>query len=314
MSESVESSGDLSTSSEAPAESGRVDAETYPLFSQEQLGEVAGAQVSEGLHKLKVSGEEKEVPYDELVKMAQKGEAADQKFRETADMKKRFSALEQENNELKQTTQALMKQLKEDPFSVLSHESLGLDLDALLYDKMNEKMEYEEMDEYERENLELRKRLEKYEANEKKAAEQKQQAESVARQNQYANNITAALQEAGITPTQDTIRIAASHLYNSSAETGYPTITWRQMVDQTKASLKEEAQRVYGGLPPEQLAEYLGEDAVQRIRKHDIQKLKNNFSLNQPDVNPEAVKRTPKTSISKSEFRERMNKIKQSLA
>ena len=313
MSESVESSGE-SMSSDSPAEVGevgRVEADTYPLFSQEQLNDVAKP---DGLHKLKVSGEEKEVPYDELVKMAQKGEAADQKFRETADMKKRFSALEHENNELKQTTQALMKQLKEDPFSVLSHESLGLDLDTLLYDKMNEKMEYEEMDEYERENLDLRKRLEKYEATEKKAAEQRQQAESVARQNQYANNITAALQEAGITPTQDTIRIAASHLYNSSAETGYPTITWRQMVDQTKASLKDQAQSIYGKFSPEQLSEYLGDEVVQKIRKHDIQKVKNNFNLNQPEVKAENVKRMPRNQMSKEEFRSKLAKIKSSLA
>lgn len=318
MSESVESAGDSSSSSEPTAEVGgneRVVAETYPLFSQEQLGEVAGVDSDPSeLHRLKVSGEEKRVPYDELVKMAQKGEAADQKFRETADMKKRFTSLEQENNELKQSTQALMKQLKDDPFSVLSHESLGLDLDSLLYDKMNEKMEYEEMDEYERENHDLRQRLERYETQEKKVTEEKKQTESMARQNQYANNIAAALQEAGISPTQDTIRVAASHLYQSSAETGYPTMTWKEMVDRTKGSLKQEAKQVYGSLPPEQLAEYLGDDVIQKIRKHDIQKVKKNFSLNQPDVNPENVRRVPKTAMSKAEFRERMNKIKQSLA
>ena len=86
------------------------------------------------------------------------------------------------------------------------------------------------------------------------------------------------------------------------------------MVDQTKGSLKEEARKVYGGLTPDQLTEYLGDEAVARIRKADIQKVRNNFNLNQPDINPEQVKRTPKTQMSKTEFRDRMNKIKQSLA
>jgi len=313
MSESVESGGAETSSSENSLgeSTERVDAETYPLFSQDQMN--GGGP--KDLHKVKVLGEEKSIPYEELVSGYQKAQAADQKFRESSDMKKRFSHLESENAELKQSTQALLKQLKEDPFGVLGHDSLGLDMDQLLYDKMNEKMEYEEMDEYERENLELKRKVERYEAHEKKAQAEKDKSESMDRQSQYANNISAALQEAGITPTRDTIRLAASHLYQSAEQTGYPTITWRDMVNKTKNSLMQEAKSVYGALPPEQLAEYLGDDVVQKIRKHDIQKVKNNFRLNQPDVDPNAVRRTPKkTSISKQEYRERMNKIKESLA
>jgi len=309
MSESVESSSSEASSSEATT--GRVEAETLPLFSEDQIG---GAEESRDLHTVKVLGEEKRIPYDELIAGYQKAEAADKKFRESAEQNKNFSRLQQENQELRASTEALLKQLKEDPFGVLSHESLGLDVDQMLYDKMNEKMEYEEMDEYERENLELRQRLERYEQQEKKIQEEKTKSESMARQEQYASTIKAALQQAGIAPTPDTIRLAASHLYHSAEQTGYPTITWKEMVERTKGSLKEQASAVYGTLPPEQLAEYLGDDVVQKIRKHDIQKVKNNFRLNQPDVKAENVKRMPKTQMSKEEFRSKMAKIKSSLA
>ena len=148
----------------------------------------------------------------------------------------------------------------------------------------------------------------------KKIQEQKTKSESMARQEQYASTIKAALQQAGIAPTSDTIRLAASHLYHSAEQTGYPTITWKEMVERTKGSLKEQASAVYGTLPPEQLAEYLGDDVVQKIRKHDIQKVKNNFRLNQPDVKAENVKRMPQKQMSKEEFRSKMAKIKSSLA
>tara|TARA_R100000656_G_scaffold1113_2_gene2077 strand:- start:383 stop:1318 length:936 start_codon:yes stop_codon:yes gene_type:complete len=311
MSEGVASESAGESTPAAVETEGRVDAETLPLFSDEGFDEVASGGE---LHSIKVSGEDKKVPYNELIVMAQKGEAADQKFRDSAAITKERDQYKSESEELKRNTEALIEQLKTDPFGVLGHKSLGLDLEKLLYDKMNEKMEYEELDEYERENLDLRKRVETYETQEQKQKEERERFESKSRQNQYARNITAALQEAGIAATPDTIRIAAGHLHKSSEETGSPTITWRQMVDQTKDSLKQEARTVYGGLTPEQLTEYLGDEAISRIRKADIQKMKNNFKLNQPDINPEEVRRTPKTQMSKLEFRERMNKIKQSLA
>ena len=310
MSESVSNE---STSTETTAEptTDRVDAETYPLFSEREMD---GGEPTGDMHEVKILGETKRIPYEELVAGYQKGQAADQKFRESADFKKKYSTMESENAELKRNTEALIQQLKTDPFSILGHKSLGLDVDRLLYDKMNEKMEYEEMDEYERENLDLRKKVERYEAQEKKTQEERDRAQSMDRQTQYANNITAALQEAGIAATPDTIRVAAGHLYTSAEKTGSPTITWREMVEKTKMSLKEEAQKVYGGFSPEQLAEYLGEDVVSKIRKHSVQKVKDNFKLNQPDVQPENVRRMPKTQMSKEEFRDRINKIKQSLA
>jgi hypothetical protein len=314
MENAVTESGTQTEPSAAPIpdSTGRVETETYPLFSD---SEDSGPQISnENLHEVNVFGEKKNVPIDELIKVYQKNEASDKKFREADERTKDYTSIKSENEELKKSTEQLLHQLKTDPFGVLQHKSLGLDLDQLLYDKMNEKMEYEEMDEYERENLDLRRRVEAYEAHENKAKEERTLSDSQSKQKQYASNIANALKEAGITPTADTIRVAAGHLHSSTEKTGYPTITWAEMVDRTKGSLKEEAQKVYGQLPPEQLAEYLGEDAVSRIRKHDIQKVKNNFKLNQPDVQAEDVVRRPKRQMSKDEFRERMLKIKSSLA
>ena len=82
MSENVASESTGQESAPAAVETeGRVDAETLPLFSDESLNSVASG---DDLHSIKVSGEDKKVPYDELIVMAQKGEAADQKFRDSA--------------------------------------------------------------------------------------------------------------------------------------------------------------------------------------------------------------------------------------
>jgi hypothetical protein len=72
-------------------------------------------------------------------------------------------------------------------------------------------------------------------------------------------------------------------------------MTWKEMVDRTKRVSQARGEvRFMESLPPEQLAEYLGDDVVQKIRKHDIQKVKKNFRLNQPDVDPDACQKNTK--------------------
>lgn len=297
-----------------PEASERVEAETYPLFSEES--EVDSSEVSgesESLHDVVVFGEKKQVPYKDLISVYQKNEAGDKKLKEASSRDKEYLATQQENEELRRSTAELLDQLKNDPWSVLGHESLGHDLNQLAYDKTSEQMAYEEMDEQERENLELKTRLQAYEEVEAKAKNTAEQENRLRQKELYTNNIKAAFKEGGIDATDNLVKIAAAHLHHS-AKDGKSTMTWREMVNASIDTVKRDNQTLYTGMPAEQIANLLGPEILNSAKKHDIQKVKNNFKLNQPDVQPENVVRKPKRQMSKDEFRERMLKIKQSLA
>jgi FtsZ-binding cell division protein ZapB len=288
-----------------------VEAETLPLFD-----EVRG----EDLHGVKVNGVEKEIPYDKLVEGYQKGEAADEKFREVSATKKENTTLRTENETLKSNfqtlqanVQALVEKLKTDPMSIVGHKSLGHNVNELVENAYNQQLEYEELDPLERENIEIRKQLEQIQKEKQRKAQEQEHAQRVAGSDRYKTGITEKLNEAGITPTANNLRIATQHLRNSCDNNGNVTITWRQMADQTKETLRNEARQTYGNYTPEQLSELFGEDVINNIRKQSVEKVKNNFHLRQPKPGAIPIKNEAPTSISTADWRERMNKLKNSL-
>ena len=301
--------------SEAPSTSEStndyVEAETLPLFD-----EVRG----EELHGVKVNGVEKEIPYNKLVEGYQKGEAADEKFREVSATKKENTTLRTENETLKSNfqtlqanVQALVEKLKTDPMSIVGHKSLGHNVNELIENAYNQQLEYEELDPLERENIEIRKQLEQIQKEKQRKAQEEEHAQRVAGSDRYKTGIIEKLNEAGITPTDNNLRIATQHLRNSCDNNGNVTITWRQMADQTKETLRNEARQTYGNYTPEQLAELFGEDVINNIRKQSVQQVKNNFHLRQPKPGAIPIKNEAPTSISTADWRERMNRLKNSL-
>jgi hypothetical protein len=313
MSESVAESAPAASeapSSEAEVSSNDyVEAETYPLFDEH----------TDNLHTVKVNGVEKQVPYDKVIEGFQKGEAADEKFREASKKEKEHSTLRSENQALQKNydtlqanVNALIAQLKNDPVGLIGHKSLGHNVNELIEGAYQKQLDYEELDETERENHELKKRLQNFEAQEEQKRRQQFETERVAGQNQYKTSIKEKLAEAGISPTENNVRIAGMHLRNSCNNNGNVTITWRQMADQTKNTLKHEARENYGKLTPEQFSEFFGEDMVKNIRQHDLKKVKNNFNLNQPssDVVPINPANRKQNWISKDDYRAKMDRIK----
>ena len=301
--------------SEAPSTSEStndyVEAETLPLFD-----EVRG----EELHGVKVNGVEKEIPYNKLVEGYQKGEAADEKFREVSATKKENTTLRTENETLKGNYQALqanvaalIQKLKTDPMSIVGHKSLGHNVNELVENAYNQQLEYEELDPLERENIEIKKQLEQIQKERQRKAQEEEHAQRVAGSDRYKAGIIEKLNEAGITPTDNNLRIATQHLRNSCDHNGNVTITWREMADRTKETLKNEARQTYGNYTPEQLADLFGEDVINNIRKQSVQQVKNNFHLRQPKPGAIPIKNEAPTSISTADWRERMNRLKNSL-
>tara|TARA_Y100001956_G_scaffold74648_1_gene81917 strand:+ start:1244 stop:2191 length:948 start_codon:yes stop_codon:yes gene_type:complete len=315
MSEVAAESTSTSDVSEAPStnegSTGYVEAETLPLFD-----EVRG----EELHGVKINGVEKEVPYDKLVQGYQKGEAADEKFREVSATKKENTTLRTENETLKgnyealqANVQALINKLKTDPMSIVGHQSLGHNVNQLVENAYNQQLEYEELDPMERENIEIKKQLELFQKEKQRQAQEKEHAERVAGSDRYKTSISQKLGESGITPTDNNLRIAAQHLRNSCDKNGNVTITWREMADKTKETLRNEARETYGNYSPEELADLFGEEMISKVRKHDVQKVKNNFHLQQPQPGAIPIRQKTPNQISKADWRERMSKLKNSL-
>jgi predicted DNA-binding protein (UPF0278 family) len=65
------------------------------LEGQEAQGETVSETPAQQRYKLKVNGKEVEKSIDELIRDAQKGVAADEKFQQAASLAKKYSAYEQ---------------------------------------------------------------------------------------------------------------------------------------------------------------------------------------------------------------------------
>jgi hypothetical protein len=222
------------------------------------------------LHKLKVDGEEKEVTYDKLKELAQKGFAADKRFQEAAAREKQVTKF--------------FEALKDDPIRVLSHPSLGLNLEEIGEKVLWQKIAPQVMDkdewqrEQDRQELE---RLRKKEAKEKaardaakqKAEAEKRDAEKAERVAKWQETIDSALKDSKVPVSAWSRARMAAHLKEQIAA-GNKEITAQELAKKVKQEWADEQRNSFAQLDDDELEDFLGRDIGERLRKRDLEKFK----------------------------------------
>lgn len=248
--------------------------------------------------KLKVNGAEREMSEQDVVALAQKGMASDERFRKASEKEKRIAAIAKAAESDPEAVDELLKTL------------LGKDPEEIYKSRLAEKLKKLAMDPKELELHEAREKLKKYEAAERKREEEAKNARLKAAEDHYAaeydKQISNGLQESGLPINEDTIRMTAEiMLMNLETGTELPITTVMELVrDRYHANFK----KLFDSYDPEKLIEFIGEEKFRKMQGADSKRRpKSENSVNQHVMPRDGD--DPKTEeVNSDGFRERIKK------
>lgn len=259
--------GDVS-GSESTEESPAIEAEG----NQEQPS--AMKQMAEKIarkYKVKVDGEEAEVDEDELISNYQLRKSSDKRF--------------QEGIQARKQAEEFIKLLKTDPAKVFSHPAIGSDFKEIAEQFLLNEMQNEMMSDEERQLVEYKQKLAKYEEQERTTKEQAEAKQKEEVRNKYADDynkqITGALETSGLPKTEFTVQ-RMIHYMAKGLEKGYE-LSANDVTDLVRRDYIRDTKALYSGLDAEALMQIMGDDVASKIRKFDLNKIKNpKNSLQEP--------------------------------
>ncbi len=293
----------------APASAPAAEPAVTPAPANDNGAPTAETQAPEPKHKIKVGGEERELTVSELVKLAQKGEGAERKFDEAAKMraeaeqlKRRFAAdpyavMEELVGDGSAAAERMLERLWRDPKTRSTVEDYIYQ--AYQYEGLSEQ-ERAQVDEYrdlKASKAELAKL--KSEQDARARAEQTQRDEQQAHeyQRELVAAFTPALKAAGVPQTEHTLGRMGTLLdievdraieqvsrqqrrqltlaeQNKVAEYVVRKTPPEALAKRVRDEWRAEASAGFGGLPPEDLAELIGEKALTALRAWDAKRLR----------------------------------------
>lgn len=233
--------------------------------------------------KLKVDGQEFELPESEVVSRAQRSTAAD----------KRFAEAQQARAQAEQ----FVNLLKTDFTKLLDHPGLGLDEKskrAMLEQYYKQKyIDPEVMTPEQRAQAVRDQELENYRQKEKREADEKHQNSLKQLEDFHLDNyqkiVIQALQTEGLPKTEFTVRRMAD-LMAKNLQLGLD-LSAEHVATLVREDYQNETKALYSAADGETLLKILGDDIANKIRKADLQRLR----AGQPIV-PAPVIETPKTN------------------
>lgn len=211
--------------------------------------------------KLKVGGKEVEIKDEqELLKRAQMGYAADEKWQEAAKIRKDM--------------EAFVQALQSDPTSVL--EQMGFDVDALAEQRIQQRIEEMSKSPEQLEREKLQKEIEKLRKEREQEQETMRSKEMERMQQQYAmqieNDISQALDSNKALPKSPYVvkRIADSLLL--AMNNGYHDVTVTDVLPIVESQIRSEIQEMFSAMPEELVEAVIGKDVLNKVRKSRIKK------------------------------------------
>jgi len=199
----------------------------------------------------------------------------------------------QERKELENTYKEEIQRLLENPFASL--EELGLDVDALAEQRIQERIEElkKSPEQLERERIErelemARNKLKQVEEEKEKARLSQLEMEAA---QELDNEINAALDAYKTLPkTPLTVnRIADTMLW--AMENGFEDVTVEDVIPTVEKEIKGEMNQLFDQLPDEMIEQYFNKKHLERVRKNRINKVKpNNISNVKETAKPDAEK------------------------
>ena len=235
--------------------------------------------------QLKIDGEEfsEELPFEipeehaeYLKQKLQLATVAQKRMQESAQSKK-------ESEQLKEEFTQFLIALKEDPESILGDPNIGVDLKALAEGIMAKELEEAQKPEEQKEREALEKKLKELEDAKAKLEEERKQQEKDLKMKelkaeedriaaQMQAEITDEIQNNNLPNDPEMLKLVAS---NMRAAMRYGVnVSVKEIVPFVKKELYEKSKNFLKGLTDDEVAEFLGQDRLNSIRKSMIKRLK----------------------------------------
>lgn len=210
--------------------------------------------------RLKIEGKEVELPESEVIGLAQQGKAAGQRFQEAAALRKQ--------------AEELIAFAKANPREFFNRTGMNAREWAEKY--LIEELEAEQMSPEQKKARANEEKLKAYEAEKKQREEEGRKAEMARLQAEHAQNydklFTAALHESGLPKTAFTVKRMAE-LQLANIKNRYE-LSAPQLAKIVREDYANEQKSLLSALDGDQLIEFLGADAVKKLSKAQIAKLK----------------------------------------
>jgi len=209
-------------------------------------------------HTIKVNGEEKELTTKELIVLAQKAEASEQRFQEGASSKKQV--------------QAVMDMAKNDTMKFL--DKLGVDpekVEQWLYDNhiAPSILQGEEKEQWER-NKEFERLKEKDSEREEKDKKDRQEQTRQA----WSNKIIGAIKSSPNIPQTDWSVNRVAQYMQRAIKGGFRDVTPEEVIPYVEKDWNKIKSSQMDSLDEDQMLDYLGEAGTEKVRKALLKKHK----------------------------------------
>lgn len=209
--------------------------------------------------KLKYKGEVREYDESEYEKLASLGIHANEKMQEAAAMRKQ--------------TEKFIEALRTNPRAILSHPSLGINLQEIATELLWEQAQQAQMSpeeiEYRRNLEELERYRETEKAEKQRQAQARQEAMEEHFRQDYARQITSVLDTAGL-PKSDWTVTQMSKYMRQALRQGFKDVTPSDIVHLVKQDYMAIQRDLYSNSDGNQLIDIMGEDVVDKIRKAEL--------------------------------------------
>lgn len=223
----------------------------------------ASAAAVEKKWKLKNKDAEIEVDEKELVRRAQLGIEAEKSI--------------SEGRKWKRDAETLIRLIKEDPVSVLSHPHIGHDVRALAEKVLMEQIKIESMTPEQRAAHEAMTKLKELELEKKQREEQETNSKKEALEKhwagEYQKQIIGALSKSGLPKTPYTVKRIAGYMHDALAR-GI-RVTAEDVVPLVQEDYMNEQRALFGAATEDTIASLLSPEVSEKFRKALLKKLQN---------------------------------------
>jgi hypothetical protein len=240
------------------------DQESDEENDSDESDEAESDEADEFELKIKVNGEERTIKgKEEVQKLAQLGAAANEKFQAAANIQK--------------DVQNLFETLKTNPAAVFDHEALGEVFTKAAEKYLYDKYSLETMEPGQRQAVLNQRELDKIRANEQARFEEERSNQEIQQrqsmQKRFEEQFSQALEEGKLPTTGWTIKRMAFHLQSALQQGHQPSSA--ELAAAVRQDIAEENRGIISQVDdPEELIRLIGEDAVEKIRKYNISKVR----------------------------------------
>lgn len=276
------------------------EASPSALEGSEAQGETVSEAPKPDRYKLKVNGKEVEKTIDELIRDAQKGVAADEKFQQAASLAKKYSAYEQMERAIESgKIEPLIEKLGHDKFREFAENYL---IDYL---------EYQQLPPEKKEALQYRRELEAAQKQLREIEDSKKEAE-IAQHRERAlaeidDEIASVLKEAGKKPTPYLVARIAEQMLASlqSREDADPRSVAKSAYSRAVKSLENDVSEYLGNLTVEDARKVLPKELLDALRRSEVELVRSQDPMRSRQTNQKterAPRKGEKVRMSTDEF------------